>query len=68
MNFDGTKGFHDFWEWNRKIVYNKIWNPRACNVHAYLGREWLLSLASIILQFRNHTAKSYAVFHKLDNF
>ena len=24
MNFDGTKGSHDFWEWNRKIVYHKI--------------------------------------------
>ena len=34
MNFHGTekklqKGSHDLWERNRKIVYHKIWNPKA---------------------------------------
>jgi len=68
MNFERTKGSHDFWEWNQKIVYHKIWNPRACNTQAYLGREWLLSLAPIMFQLGNHTTKNCAVFHKLDNF
>ena len=38
MIFDGTekillKGSHDLWERNRKIVYHKIWNPRACSFY-----------------------------------
>ena len=24
------KGSHDLWEGNQKIIYHKIWNPRAC--------------------------------------
>ena len=35
MNFHGSQkklpnGSHDLWERNQKIVYHKIWNPRAC--------------------------------------
>ena len=48
MNFHGTekkwrKGSHDLWERNRKIVYQKMWNPRACN-----------DAGCIILNIRNH--------------
>ena len=50
MNFDGTekkllKGSHDLWERNRKIVYRKIWNPRAsCTKVMNYCKPWCFKL------------------------
>ena len=69
MNFDGTKkkiteGSHNRWELNRKIVYHKIWNPRAWMQQNKLLKVPVYDSLQLIvrarLQQRNSNHKLYS--------